>query len=293
MPTVEFHALHISAHPHPPGIYRKIFEKFANKRVKYYGDKVAAFSKPSDTKNGIFYGVIFTWTEIDQRQPMVDTVLLDKPDPEKLLQVKIPNDIGFNAQVFYYAFREHDHVLVFESRNAENARLGPSSAERLFRGIFNQRSLSRMLFDGVRLSHIEVDLFIKNNAVEEIFSIKNLTSVIIEIAVPNDDDETKGADEIIERIKKIRARRQTTTYKSVSVRDGLKPDQEMMIEGKAALRHGYVQGDGNDGTRKISLNSKDYPQVESALLDPMYSVVDTILQIARQSFKREAQPEAD
>lgn len=293
MPTVEFNALNISAKPHPPGVYRRLFEAFANKRVKYYGEKIAAFSKPSESIDGIFYGVLITWTEIDRNQSVIDTVLLKKPEPGVLSQIKIPDNLGFNAQLFYYAFREADHILVIETRNPENARLSSSSVERIFRSIFDKEHLSNEALGQPRPEIVEVDLVVQKDAVDKIFSIKHLHTIQISVATPNQDDNTEDADAIIERLRKIGAGREIITYRAEDTKVGLKPDDAMKRQGEAALRHGYVQGEGDDGEKKVSLNSKSYPKTERRYIGPDESTVDAIIRVARQFFQRDTKPEAN
>lgn len=293
MPTVEFSALNISAKPHPLGVYRRLFEAFANKRVKYYGEKIAAFSKPSETKDGVFYGVLITWTEIDKNQSVIDTVLLKKPEPGIISQIKIPDNLGFNAQIFYYAFREEDHILVVETRNPENSRLSSSSVERIFRSIFDKEKLASAALGSPPPETIEVDLVVQKDAVDRIFSIKNLHTIQISVATPNQDDNTAEADAIIERLRQIGAGRETITYRAEDAKTGLKPDEAMKRQGQAALRHGYVQGEGDDGRQKVTLNSKSYPKIESKYIGPNDSTVDTILRVARGLFKRDPKPEAN
>lgn len=293
MPTVEFHALNISAKPHPPGIYRALFERFANKRVNYYGDKVAALSKPSDTKDGIFYGLLITWTEIDKRAPMIDTVLLEKPDPSKLSELKIPDNLGFNAQIFYYAFRESDHTLVLKTRNMDNIKIGPASVERIFRLIFADKDIAEAKLPEPRPQIVEVDLFLQNDAVDRIFAIKNLHYVEIVVSTPNDDDNTEEADAIIDRLRKIGASKETVRYHSEDPKVGMRPDDVMKTQGAAAMRHGYVHGVGDDGRKRVSLNSKAYPKSERQYIEQDATVADTLIHVAKTLFRRSSQTKAN
>lgn len=288
MPTVEFHALNVSAKPHPQGIYYSLFDTFANKRVNYYGDKIAAISKPSEPKNGVFYGFLITWTEIDKRAPMIDTVLLEKPNADKLRELRIPDNLGFNAQIFYYAFRIIDHILVIETRNSDNVRLSPGSAEKIFRLLFSEKNVADAKLPDPRPNVVEVDLFLQSDAVDRIFAIKNLHYVEIVVATPNDDDNTEDADEIIDRLKKIGARRETVRYHSEDPKVGLKPDDIMKTQGAAATRHGHVHGVGDDGRKRVSLTSKAYPKAERQYISPDSQTSDTIVNVARNLFKHEA-----
>lgn len=293
MPTVEFHALNISALPHPPGIYKQLFTRFSGSRVQYYGEKFATFSAPSETKDGVFYGRIITWTQIDKRQPMIDTVLLEAPNPETIATVNIPDQIGFNAQVFYYAFRESDHILVFESRNADNFRLGAKNAERLFRQIFSKEKIAAMQFDDVSPMHVEVDLFVDHRELERILRLENIQYIQVDIALPNKDDDTASAEEIIERMQSIKAERMTISYRAISPDQSIKADLRLENEGQAALRHGKVEGFAYEKGRRVEFNSKDSPKKESAFIDSMSSAIDTILQITRKSFRRGGEPKAN
>ncbi|WP_407522033.1 DUF4747 family protein [Methylobacterium oryzisoli] len=286
MATVEFHALNISATPHPRGAYRKLFEGLAGKRVKYYGEKIAAFSKPSDTKDGVFWGYIFSWTEIDKNQPVIDTILLQKPDEEKLADIIIPENIGFNWQSFIYVFVEERHLLVFESRNAESRTLAPSNAEKIFRTIFQTNSIVYVLIDGYPLYHVEVDLVVEKNTLDKIFSIPRISQLEIQIGRPNPDDNSIDADRIIERLERINARAEIIRYRVSDSKEGLKPDETMREQGAAALRHGFVEAKGENEGGQIILSSKQYPKSHKAYADPHSTTIDTAIQIAKRIFAR-------
>jgi hypothetical protein len=293
MPNIIFNALNISAHPHPAGVYRELFEKFSGKRVKYFGDKLATFSKPSEIERGIFRGYIITWTEIDQTQPMIDTALLETPAEEKMLKLFIPNDIGFNAQIFHYAFRISDHVLVFESRNYTGSTLSAHNAEKIFRKIFSEDDLKRIEILETNLERVEVDVFVEADAIERIFAISHLSSIEIQIILPNADDNTADTESLLHRLKAVKAGRQKIIYKEASSKVGLKPDKEMRLEGQAAIQHGYVKGTGGQGDQRITLNSKDYPKAERANVNNQGSVIGVLTDLARNYFKRPEEPRAN
>lgn len=281
MAVIAFSGLNISAIPHPEGIYRELFERVAGKRVNFFGDKLAAISKPSIVRDGLFWGLIFTWTEIDKRQRFIDTILLETPTEEKLSEIRIPENIGFNSQVFYYVFRIADHTLVFETKNADGKTLSSLNSEKLFRKLFNRQTLDSLQFELSRPDYVEVDLIVEAAALDNIFSMENIVSLEILVSVPNSDDNTKEADDIIDHLKKMKARSQTTKYRAANQKEGIEPDDKLWAEGRAALRHGYVRGEGRDGGQKVSRSSKEYPKRVAAYVDKDSSTLDTALQVCK------------
>ncbi|TXN03867.1 DUF4747 family protein [Methylobacterium sp. WL122] len=281
MAILEYHALNVSAHPHVKGIYRELFERVAGRPINYFGEKTAAITKPSASSNGVFWGSIYSWTEIDPNERIIDTLLMQEPDEEQKAKISIPANTGFHWQRFNYVFREKDHILVFESRNDEGRTLAPSSAERLFRALFDEKTLGALRFELTKPAYVEVDLLVDSSALEKIYAIKNLRKLEILVSVPNSDDNTEDADAIIERLEKIRASRQLTVYTASSAHKGLKADDQIKAQGEASLRHGYSRGEGRDGEEKISISTKQYPQKQTARIDSQSTTVDTAIGVAR------------
>ncbi|ACB82392.1 hypothetical protein Mpop_4286 [Methylorubrum populi BJ001] len=282
MATLEFHALNISAHPHPAGIYRELFEKVAGYRFKYFGEKVAAISVPSSSSDGIFWGYIFSWTEIDANQRILDTLLMKEPDEEQKAKISIPDNIGFHWQIFHYAFRESDHTLIFESKNDENRTFAPANAERLFRALFHENVLRDLSFSSAKPDYVEVDLIVEASGIDRIFSIPNLRRLEILISVPNSDDNTKDADDLIEHLERVKANRQLTIYTAANPDEGIQPDDQIRAQTTAALRHGHTKGEGRDGENKVSISTKRYPQRKTAYVDSESTSVDTAINVARR-----------
>jgi hypothetical protein len=287
MARLEFHALNISAHPHPVGIYHELFSRVAAARVNYFGEKVAAISKPTEPKGGIFWGYIYTWNEIDHSQPYIDTVLLEAPNEEQLSSINIPENIGFNSQRFYYIFRESDHTLVFESKNEDGRTFAPANAEKVFRFLFGQEILGKISFQLRKPDYVEVDLIIDEEILDKIYSIDYISSIDMLISIPNDDDNEEDTENLIEHLKKIKARSQFLSYKADKSGDGIVPDERLKAEAEAALVHGYVKGNGRDEDGKaVSLSTKSYPRKVSAFVDIESLSFDTALQVAREFISR-------
>lgn len=281
MSLLEFHALNISAHPHPKGIYRELFERVASKRVGYFGEKKAAISKPSQKADGIFWGYIFSWTEIDVNQRVLDTLLMKEPDEEKKAKINIPDNIGFHWQIFHYVFREADHILIFESKNDEGRTLAPANAEKIFRHLFSHETLAPLSFTLGKPNDVEVDLVVEASALEKVFQIQELRKLEIMISVPNGDDNTEDANDLIKHLEKVKASRQFTVYTAASGEGGIQPDERIRAQGEAALRHGYTKGEGRNGDRKVSVSTRSYPQREVAYVEPERSAVDAAIEVAR------------
>lgn len=286
MATLEYHALNISALPHPKGVYRDLFTKVSGRRVRYFGDKIATISKPSSSKDEMFWGYIITWTEIDKTQPKIDTVLLKEPSVDDLAKINIPENIGFNSQIFHYVFREFDHALIFESINSDGRTLAPANVEKIFRKLFDTNALNRMRGFEAKFDTVRVDLMVDRRGLDAVYAIRNLQKIEIMVGVPNSDDNTSDTENLISHLKSVKAKTMLTTYKASNSKQGIRVDDTIRAKSDAALVHGYVKGEGRDGIRKVSVVTKDFPSRTTAVIDAESSAIDTAWQIARAFVSR-------
>ena len=138
-------ALNVVLHPHPDGAYRELFERAgaSQQAQKYFGDRFARLSPISETRNGAFSGRLTTWTEIDPKSNSIQTETLVE-SPLSDTDFTLPRNIGFNAKVFSFAFREEDHTLFVELLNDERQSISINSAKKAFFNILSKNKFSCM-----------------------------------------------------------------------------------------------------------------------------------------------------
>lgn len=252
--------LNVVAHPHPPGVYREIFERASaiKATVKVRGDRYARIGKISISRDNVFSGVIAFWTEISAESSAVEKASLDESSLQDL-GVKIPEGIGFNSRIFAFSFNERNHTLVVELKNNEREVVSIRILKNAIEGILVQG-----LPDFVQ----EFDVHIKSrsNAVDELISVDSIRSVHIIINLPNPDN----IDEIIER--KVQKKRREMAEAKVK-REEIRLTKERgagsiefgsgmyRAELELAAQNGSVEVSGKNDGRPVRLSTSDFPDV--------------------------------
>jgi len=132
--TITMGALNIAADPHPPGIYRRLFEVAANVPIRLWGSDWAKITPPVDreTSPPSFYGRVLVWTEIDREGKWLNQAEDREATSLEKRNILIPEDLDPNFRSFNFVFLEHRHVLVVEFQNELGEHFGAQRAEKLF-----------------------------------------------------------------------------------------------------------------------------------------------------------------
>ena len=284
MVRLEYGLLNISAHPHPAGVYRELFERTAGRAIKYFGERKAAISAPSKRDDGIFDGNIYTWTHIDKEAQLLDTLRWSEADElQKKTLHSIPDHIGINARVFRYAFRESDHILVYEGRNDRAERLSSGSAERIFRLMFDMDQLGNLKFALEKPKSVEVHFVPEDASLEKVLAVPRLRRLEFYIALPNADDSADDADSIIAELKRQKIGSQITTIRADSQAEGIEPDKRLKAQTEAATASGYVNGEGRDEEgNKVFRSTREYPRIIKAVVEQATSTIGKLISVAKE-----------
>lgn len=275
--VIEYCMLNVAASPHPEGTYPHLFETAALKPIKYWGDHFATISKPEKVKDGFLMGRVVAWTEIDKTQPAVLTDRLQEIDFNDL-NLRIPDNVGFNGREFLYVFRESDHTLFVEIVNDLGKRLSPQRARKIFALLFDA------FIQGVDAPLVEVTTIPEEDALRRILAIPTLKRLRIHLVRPNADD--LDIKRIMDRLSAQRARSQDIVLVAAT-KDGIEPDEETRTEAEVAEFNGFVEGSGqeDDGT-SVRLSTREYPRIIKRVVGQLGSSFAEALAVASETLVR-------
>lgn len=265
--------LNVVAHPHPEGVYRKVFEQASdNEPVKFRGDRYATISRITASVDGVFRGRLATWTEIDPNAPSVDKSSLQEMSLQEA-GIELPDNIGLNSAIFYFSFREDDHVLYIELANDEGRSISASVAQRAFQKVLSAASAD--LVD-------ELNVFIKTraDAVEYALGLASLRKIEIDLHLPNPDDLGPEHAKALEMLAQMKSNRMQATFTKAKGEPTLILLPEWRAAAELSQDNGSVTTYGKDeyGDKK-ERSTKEMPAEvveEIAPEDSSFSVVGRV-----------------
>lgn len=274
----DYAVINIVAHPHPEGIYRKIFESAAksNKGVRYFSNRFARLGPVSGVKSGIFSGRLYTWLELDTDANVIrKTELEESPFVES--GVEIPDDIGLESRIFYYGFNIERHQLFVEAKNDDGQTISPNQAARAFSSV-----LSAVADEFV--SELNVQTMPSSDSVERVLGLKAIKKIEMRLERPNPDDHSEKKRKILEKLDQMNAKQQEITLSKARGRETLKLDPDYRLLADVAAENGWLvaKGQNLDG-KKQELSTRDYPRVVSHDLEAGSSSLAAVRSVARQN----------
>ena len=242
---VEAGYVNVVATPHPKGVYHRILklaaDKSAERPVSYRGDYRAAITQPSaiaDTE-GMYSFQLVTWVEVNPDEPTINKAVLKKADfPREGREFALK--YGVNGRVLYCILDETIHWLTVELKNEDGQTISPTTVETIFSKLFSPETL------GVNAELVEVTVVPKDDALEYVLGFSRLDKIDILVKRPNDDDITKDANRVLQRLIDEKAKSEETVLTRMPKTDGLELDDEHMRLARVAALNGYVDSSGVD-----------------------------------------------
>lgn len=274
--NLEYGILNVAASPHPEGVYVDLLNKAALERVNFFGDLYATISKPELVEDGYYRGRVVIWTEIDKTLPAINKDQLEQIEFENL-DLKIPDNVGFNGRIFTYVLREKDHLFFIETKNDLGKKLSIRRLQRIFEKLFSEA------VQGVEAPFVEVTVVPESDALSRILKVYELKKLKIHIVRPNADD--LDTDRLLARMEKQGAKKQEILLVAAPNSGGIKADEETKTQAKVAATNGYVVASGleEDG-QTVELSTKDYPKLIRRRISERASVFSAILAVAKETF---------
>lgn len=254
--------LNVVAHPHPKGIYRKLFE-IASERdaVKFRGDRFARISRITATNDGVFRGRLAMWTEIDPNSPSVDKASLEE-QTLKEAGIELPANIGFNSSIFYFAFREDKHALYVELTNDEGRTITPKTAQRAILAILDDANIELV-------DDLSIYIGSRADAIQYVLGLKAIRKIEIDLNLPNPDDLSVEHQEALDRLAAMHAKRLQATLTKGPGEETLVLIPEWRVLAELARNNGSVKtvGIDHDGHRD-ERSTKDMPaEIDQEIAD--------------------------
>jgi hypothetical protein len=221
----------------------------------------------------MFRGRLAIWTEIDQTEPVIFKDSLEQSLIEDT-EILVPEGVGFNSKIFYFAFRESDHTLFVELENESGNTVSTSRVQKAFSKIFES-----IVLKGV--DDISVHQKSQRNAVDRVLAIPKLRRVEIVVNIPNPDDMHDAVQEIWNEINDMNAKKLATEIIKAPGRDTLILSNRYKVMAEIAKDNGHVSGEGYsaDG-EKLERSTKEYPEIIETTLEDGETDYRKVRQIA-------------
>jgi len=260
--SIELGVLNVTAHPHPPGVYLKLFQAVAGKKIdaNFRADQFARLStlhplEPGNDLSEGFWGFVYRYIKLDSSDPWFDLEHNAATDA-----FHIPNNVAPGLVIALFEFRPKIHRLVVQTKTANGKRLGINSYKLFFERLLNHPKLQ------LHFPKIEVQTEPRTEAVEQILNMPVLRRVEIHVRRPNPDDP--GEKDVLKRLDEMNAEQQTEIIVA-QPKKGLKLDRSTRALARIAASNGHVFGAGTsaDG-KKQELNTLAHPFVDQEKFDP-------------------------
>lgn len=217
-------------------------------------------------------GEVFRFVKVDADEPWFNTQTNEQASDDEVAGLNIPENLRAHMQRIAFVFYPKQHELWFISRDGKT-RLGPSRAARFFQILLDDAVSSKSL------SPVEVTVLPEKTALQEMFSLAQLSRIVMQFKRPNPDDAADIAGRIMQRME---AQKVKTINEELIANRGqsIRPDKQTRAEANVAARNGHVEVHGKDG--------EGIPVHESTIDKPMRMAmrVDTDIETTANALLR-------
>jgi len=257
---VEFRALNVKAHPHPEGIYEKLWISAAQMGsiLKFRGDKwgmVGTWQVIKVNGKPAIEGELWRFTYIDPNEPWFNVEKKAEATAEDLKAIQIPNHLKPSMKRFRYLFATDQHQL-FVQTYGDGETLGIEPAQNFVFALLNQKALE--------LPAVVVDLVQDKESLSRFIQRSHLQTLFIDISKPNPDRFSKeDEDDLFEAMSREGVKRKKIELIAEND-EGIKPNEETLKQARVAATNGHVKATAlsPDGGTKI-FDTKNHPITEA------------------------------
>lgn len=257
--------LNISLHPHPEGVYGDYIESLFKLKtaVRIRGEKHAVISLLSrgERDEGIYTGFITTFIKINTDEPWFDLANMSEATDEDLSEISIPESIYPNAATFQFLFDANKHRLYIQTYS-KGKTLSMNSVFKLFSGLSSDLKITQ------KFGEASINIVQSKNALNTIFSLKVIKSIVIVITKPNADVFEDDFEEKVEGyLAELHSRKMKIELEAEAGKS-LTPNASLRRISDAALDYGHVQARGRDERGATQISTKDFPEELHDKYDP-------------------------
>jgi len=257
--------LNIRLHPHPDEVYAEFIERLygLRKAVKVRGDRHAIISllDRSEADDGVYTGIITTFTRIDTDEPWFDVEELKAAADNKVSRVSIPEGLHPGAAFFNFIFNTRTHRLYFQTYSS-----GKTFSGNLARSLFER------LADDLRIradfGEAKITIVQSKAGLNNVFSLPVIKRVTIVVQKPNADIFDDDFDENVEDYLNELNSKKLTLILEAEPGKSIEPKPQLRRIGESALEHGSVKVDGRDEQGATSRSTEDFPRQLHDKYDP-------------------------
>lgn len=290
MARVRSSAIHIGAlnlvlQPHTPLMYITMLQKMARFKfeAQVHGDNAlllgsCRYLDPKNPLKGV-RGDIYKFLKLDATDAWFNTENMDEATDEEVAEINIPENLKPHFKKFQYIFFPKGHRFYFVSSKTGQS-LSSGLVKRFFETVFLRDEFSKF-------GTLNVTVQPDPNGLDELFSLKRISILKMEIDRPNPDDLEDVEAEILERLNRVNARTEKIEFMEASS-EGLRPDPYVNALARVANDNGfvYVEGKSDDGLKKY-LSTKNMPLHETAKFNPNLTsefdaLYDKVVEIHRE-----------
>lgn len=257
--------LNVRLHPHPDRTYANFIERLyrLKQAIRVRGDRHAMLSllNRSEQDDGIYTGLITTFTKIDTSEPWFDASELKEASDNQVSQVSIPENLYPNAATFNFLFDIATHRIYIQTYSQGKV-LSINSAFTFFERLSDNLSITRD-FGATKITIVQSKVGLDN-----VFSLSVIKRVIIVIDKPNadifDDDFDENVEEYLEQLN---SKRLTVILEAESGKS-IPATPELRRLGESALEHGSVRSEGRDAKGTTKRSTENFPKPLHDKYDP-------------------------
>jgi hypothetical protein len=257
--------LNIRLHPHDEQRYADFITALyaLKKAVRIRGERHAILSllDRGRAANGIYVGLITTFTRIDPNAPWFDASNLKEATDEQVSKISIPDGLFPNAASFYFLFDVRKHRLHVETYSSGKT-LSVNSVHKLFDALAKDPQMTR------RFGEALITIVQSRNALEQLFQLPVIKRVRITILKPNADVFADTFEQDIEEhLAQTNSKKIEIGYDAESGKS-FTPTDDVYQAAQPALNNGNVVVEGRDEHGAARRSTEEYPKIVTDRYDP-------------------------
>lgn len=247
--------LNIVLQPHSKQKYINLFETIYSSKLdsKVRGDDalmLGSFYKSESSKEA-YVGEFYKFLKLDEAEDWFNTLSMDSASQKDVKGIIIPSHLKPHFKKIPYVFFPDQHKLFFITQKAKLS-LSPNMIMRFFENISERGDLADF-------GELKVTVEPKLGSTKNLFSLPRISHLELEIYKPNPDDHKNLDGDVLDRLKRMNAKKEVLQYFEAGS-EGLKPDQQLKALAKVAASNGEVNIKGrNQQGEVVFLSSKDFP----------------------------------
>jgi Domain of unknown function (DUF4747) len=256
--------LNIVLQPHTKQKYIDLFKTIYSSKLdaKVRGDDalmLGSFNRGEGTE-GFYVGEFYKFLKLDEAEDWFNTLSMDAASKKDVKTIVIPSHLKPHFKKIPYVFYPDQHKLFFITQKTKLS-LSPNMIMRFFENISERPEIAKF-------GELKATVEPKLGSTKDLFSLPRISHLELEIYKPNPDDHKNLDGDVLDRLKKMNAKKEIIQLFEAGP-EGLKPDQQLKNLAKVAASNGEVNVKGRNKLGEIVLlSSKNFPMKVQTTYNP-------------------------